>query len=143
MGRPELPPAAESPIDNTGQRPERMEVWKARKFIREHLDEKISLIKVAKIVRISPTYLSEKFKEVTGRNFVEYVARARVEKSCELLRTTGARISEIAFASGFQSLSQFNRVFKKVCNQSPRAYRANTETNGAGAITRWRWTERK
>jgi AraC-like DNA-binding protein len=122
-----------------GHRPERMEIWKAKKFIRENLEEKISLVEVAMAVRICPTYLSEQFKEVTGQKFVDYVAQARVEKACELLRTTRARISEIAFASGFQSLSQFNRVFKKICGQSPRSYRARDAraSNGARAIVRW------
>ena len=46
-------------------------------------------------------------------NFVEYVACIRFEKACELLHNADLRISDIAFAAGFQSLSQFNRVFKK------------------------------
>ena len=69
--------------------------------------------RVAKAVNIHPNYLSERFKQVTGMNFVEYVARTRFEKACNLLHDGGLRISEIAFAAGFQSLSQFNRVFKK------------------------------
>jgi AraC-like DNA-binding protein len=113
------------PLNANLHRPEPVEIWKARKVIREKLGEKISLREVAAEVRICPTYLSEKFKEVTGENFVGYVARARIERACEFLVNSDARISEIAFASGFQSLSQFNRVFKKLCGKSPRAYRAN------------------
>lgn len=110
--------------NGNGQRPEPTEIWKARRFIREHLEEKFSLAEVAQAVHICPTYLSEKFKEVTGENFVAYVARSRVEKARALLQTTSSRISEIAFATGFQSLSQFNRVFKKLSGESPRVYRA-------------------
>jgi AraC-like DNA-binding protein len=61
---------------------------------------------------------------VTGVNFVDYVARMRIEKACDLLQDRHVRISEIAFAVGFQSLSQFNRVFKKLSGRSPSAYRA-------------------
>lgn len=105
-------------------RAEPVEIWKARNFIHEHSDEDLSLTKVAKSVHISPNYLSERFKEVTGVNFVDYIARHRIEKARKLLQDLNLRISEIAFAVGFQSLSQFNRVFRKLAGKSPTAYRA-------------------
>jgi AraC-like DNA-binding protein len=108
-----------------GYRAEPVEIWKARKFIEEYSTEELSLSKVAKAANISRNHFSEKFKQVTGTNFVEYVARTRFEKACELLRDVDLRISEIAFAVGFQSLSQFNRVFKKFSAKSPSAYRAS------------------
>jgi len=106
------------------ERAEPVEIWKARKFIHEYSDEALSLKKVAKAVNISGNHLSEKFKQVTGVNFVDYVARTRFEKARGLLQNRSLRISEIAFAVGFQSLSQFNRVFKKLSGKSPSAYRA-------------------
>jgi len=106
-----------------GNRAEPVEIWKARNFIREHSDEELSLTTVAKVVNISANYFSEKFKEVTGVNFVDYIARTRTEKARELLEKSNLRISEIAFAVGFQSLSQFNRIFKKLSGRSPSAYR--------------------
>jgi AraC-like DNA-binding protein len=107
-----------------GERAEPVEIWKARRFIQEHLDEKLDLTTVAKSVNISANHLSEKFKQVTGANFVDYVARHRIDKARELLQDRHQRISEIAFAIGFQSLSQFNRVFKKVSQQTPSQFRA-------------------
>jgi AraC-like DNA-binding protein len=106
------------------ERAEPVEIWKARKFIHEHSDDEVSLTKVAKAVNISANHFSEKFKEVTGINFVDYVARIRVGTARDLLRNSDLRISEIAFAVGFQSLSQFNRVFKKLTRQSPTQFRA-------------------
>ena len=106
------------------ERAEPVEIWKARKFIREHSDEELSLTRVAKTVNMSANHLSEKFKEVTGVNFVDYVARIRLGKARDLLQDRQLRISEIAFAVGFQSLSQFNRVFKKKFGKSPTEYRA-------------------
>ena len=99
-------------------------IWKARCFIHEHLGEELSLARVADFVTISPNYLSEEFKRVTGSKFVDYIARTRVEKACELLSISNLRISEIAFEVGFQSLSQFNRAFKKLSGKSPTEYRA-------------------
>ena len=107
-----------------GHRAEPVEIWKARKFIKEHSAEELSLSKVAKAANISRNHLSEKFKHVTGVNFVDYIALTRFEKACDLLMKSNLRISEIAFAVGFQSLSQFNRVFKKLAGKSPTEYRA-------------------
>ena len=106
-----------------GERAEPVEIWKARKFIQEHSDEELSLTKVSKFVNISANHFSEKFKEVTGVNFVDYIASIRIEKACSLLHDFDLRVSEIAFAVGFQSLSQFNRVFKRLAGKSPTQYR--------------------
>ena len=116
--------AAEFENASSRNRAEPVEIWKARKFIEEHSGEELSLRRVAKAVNIHPNYLSENFKQVTGINFVEYVARTRFEKACRLLHDGDLRISDIAFAAGFQSLSQFNRVFKRFSGKSPTQFRA-------------------
>jgi AraC-like DNA-binding protein len=108
----------------TVARAEPAKIWKARSYIHDHLDEELSLTKIADFVGISSNHLSEKFKEVTGEKFVDYIARRRFQKACGLLQDRGLRISEIAFEVGFQSLSQFNRVFKKRAGQSPSQYRS-------------------
>src|SRR6476659_9402977 len=110
-------------------------IWKARKYIEEHSGEELSLTKVAKVVNMNANHLSENFKQVTGMNFVKYVARTRFANTCDLLRNPRLRISEIAFAAGFQSLSQFNRVFKRFSGKSPTKYRAATvRAGGIGKI---------
>ena len=73
---------------------------------------------------MNANHLSENFKQVTGINFVEYLAHIRFKTACDLLRNSNRRISEIAFAAGFQSLSQFNRIFKRLSGKSPTHYRA-------------------
>ncbi len=97
---------------------------RAQTFIEDHSDEELTLTTVARVVNMSATYFSEKFKEATSINFVEYVARTRIEKTCNLLLNPNLRISEIAFEVGFQSLSQFNRSFRQVVGESPRSHRA-------------------
>jgi AraC-like DNA-binding protein len=86
---------------------------------------------------MSANYFSEKFKEVTGLNFIEFVARTRVEKARNLLQNPNLRVSEVAFEIGFQSLSQFNRTFKKIASRSPSEYRrqslAPNESRCSGA----------
>jgi len=63
------------------------------------------------------------FKKATGLHFTEYVSRVRIEKARNLLLNPNLRISEIAYDVGFQSLTHFNRVFKRVIGQSPTEYR--------------------
>jgi AraC-like DNA-binding protein len=104
---------------------EPVEIWRARNVIHQDATDELSLTKVAKAVNISANHLSEKFKQVTGVNFVTYVARIRFENARGLLHDPEMRVSEVAFAAGFQSLSQFNRVFKKFSGKSPSEYRAD------------------
>lgn len=120
-------------IENaTCRRAEPAAIWKTRKYIEQNSAEKLSLTRVANVVNMNANYLSENFKQVTGLNFVEYVARTRFEKACDLLCYPNRRVSEIAFAVGFQSLSQFNRVFKRFSGKSPTQYRV--AALGADAI---------
>ena len=105
-------------------RAEPVAIWKARKYIEEYSREELSLTKVARMVNMNANYLSENFKQVTGINSVEYVAGTRFANACDLLQNPNLRITEIAFAAGFQSLSQFNRVFKRFSGKSPTQYRS-------------------
>jgi AraC-like DNA-binding protein len=106
------------------QRAEPVAIWKARKYIEEHSGEELSLTKVASVVNMNANYLSENFKQVTGVNFVAYVARTRFANACDLMRNSNLRITDVAFAAGFQSLSQFNRVFRRLSGKSPTQFRA-------------------
>jgi AraC-like DNA-binding protein len=115
--------AAEFENASSRNRAEPVAIWKARKYIEEHSREELSLTKVAKAVNMNANHLSENFKQVTGINFVDYVARTRFKTACDLLPNSKLSISEIAFAAGFQSLSQFNRVFKRFSGKSPTDFR--------------------
>lgn len=98
-------------------------VTKARQFIEEHHAEDLSLGQVAKAVHTSLFYFCKLFKKATGTSFTEFVSRTRVEKAKNLLLNPNLRISEIAYEVGFQSLTHFNRTFKKIVGQSPTEYR--------------------
>jgi AraC-like DNA-binding protein len=99
-------------------------ITKAKDYIQTHLGEVLSLGRVAGAVHVSPFHLCKKFKKATGINFTEYVARVRTEKAKNLLLNPNFRVSETAYEAGFQSLTDFNRVFKKLVGQSPTGYRA-------------------
>lgn len=103
------------------------QVARARQYIHEHCEDELSLGDVARHAAISPFYLCKKFKEVTGLNFTDYVSRVRVEKAKDMLRDPNHRVSEVAYQTGFQSLSHFNRSFKRITGQSPSACRAELQ----------------
>ncbi len=98
-------------------------ITKAKQFIEEHHAEDISLGQVATAVHISTFYFCKLFKRATGFNFTVFVSRTRTEKAKNLLLNPNLRISEIAYEVGFQSLTHFNRIFKKIVGQSPTAHR--------------------
>jgi AraC-like DNA-binding protein len=99
-------------------------ITRAKEYIHEHQTEELSLGQVAKAVNTSTFYFCKMFKKITGINFTDYLSRMRIEKSKNLLLNPNLRVSEIAFEVGFQSLTHFNRVFKKILGQSPTEYRA-------------------
>ena len=98
-------------------------VVRAKNYIRENLQEDITLSDVAKAACTSTFYICKLFKRNTGVNLMEYISRLRVERAKELLQNPQARISEIAYEVGFQSLTHFNRVFRAVVGESPTTYR--------------------
>jgi AraC-like DNA-binding protein len=98
-------------------------ITKAKAYIEQHQGENVHLGEVAKAVNMSSFYFCKVFRRATGINFTHYLARVRIEKSKNLLLNPNLRISEIAFEVGFQSLTHFNRVFKKLVGQSPTEYR--------------------
>ena len=98
-------------------------ITRAREYITEHQEEELWLDRVAKAVNMSGYYFCKMFKKSTGLNFVEYLARIRIEKAKNLLLNRNERVSEVAFEVGFQSITNFNRTFKKLVGRSPSEYR--------------------
>ena len=105
------------------EKSESPQVTRAKVFITEHQGEDLSLSEVARSVNMSAFYFCKVFKQATGLTFTDFLARIRVEKVKNLLLDPHKRISEVAFAAGFQSLSQFNRVFRKIAGEAPTTYR--------------------
>lgn len=98
-------------------------VSKAREYIEQHQGEKMSLSEVARAVNSSSYHFCRTFKQVTGLNFTEYLSRVRVAKAKNLLLNPNARVTEVAYGVGFQSLPHFNKMFKRYTGMSPSAFR--------------------
>ncbi len=104
-------------------------IVRARAFIHEHKGEEISLTDVARAVNMSGFYFCKVFKKATGLTFTDYLARTRIETVKGMLLNPHVRVSEAAYACGFQSLSQFNRVFRRIAGEAPTAYRERLHGN--------------
>lgn len=102
-------------------------ITKARRYIEANQSDALSLAQVARAVNMSTFYFCKMFKKATGLNFTEYVTRVRIEKSRNLLLNPNARVSEVAYAVGFQSLTHFNHSFRRFAGQSPTRFRASLE----------------
>ena len=102
---------------------EPLAVARAKQFIARNQDNAICLATVAKAVNTSTFHFCKLFKRATGLTFTDYLARVRIEKAKTLLVDRNRRISEVAYDVGFQSLTHFNRVFRKIVRQSPTSYR--------------------
>jgi len=98
-------------------------IRKAKDYIEQHKSDDITLTQVAEALNVSTFYFCKLFKKATGLTFSEYLARVRVEKAKNLLLNPNLRISEIAYEVGFQSLTHFNRVFRRLAGRSPTEYR--------------------
>ena len=99
-------------------------VIRAKDYIADHKFEPVKLEQIARALNVSTFHFCRRFKLETGLTFVEYLSRVRIEQAKLLLHNTHLRISEIAYEIGFQSLTHFNRTFRKLVGTSPTEYRS-------------------
>ena len=95
---------------------------KVCQYIQKHADEPLSLEQVAGLIHLSRSAFSKFFKRATGKTFSDYVNDIRISRACHLLAETDKPINEIAHATGFESLSYFNRVFLKKKGVTPSQF---------------------
>ena len=98
-------------------------VYAVTGFIHAHYPEDLSLDSLAGEFGISPSYLSRKFKQVTGFSVTDYIQMTRIRNVQALLVNTRIPITEVCAPCGFNCFSQFNRVFRKHIGMSPSLYR--------------------
>ena len=98
-------------------------VEKAKRFIQLNYARDISNQDVADHVFLTPGYLAKIFKAETGQYINNYINECRIKAAKELLMRSNENISEIALQSGFDNISYFSTVFKKVTGISPYVFR--------------------
>jgi AraC-like DNA-binding protein/ligand-binding sensor protein len=98
-------------------------VRRAKAYIAGHCGDAVSLGETARAMHVSTFYFCKIFKKATGLTFTDYLGRVRVEKAKNLLLNPHLRVSEIAYTVGFQSLTHFNRIFRKITGEAPTVFR--------------------
>lgn len=97
-------------------------VINVKKYITEHIGEKLTLNKVAEVFNISPNYLSVLFSKYNDIGFTDYINQRKIGTAKEMMADGDYKIYEISDILGFESAFYFSRVFKKVTGVSPRDY---------------------
>lgn len=95
--------------------------------IRGGYADKLSVESISEELGVSASYLSRKFKEVTGQTFLDFLNKYRVSQAIMLLNTGRYRIGEAADATGFTDYKHFCAVFKKYTLQSPSKFMKGKE----------------
>lgn len=93
------------------------------RYLNGNYAKALTLPETAARFRISPHYLSRLFKQTTGFTFSDYLNLLRVKEAQRLLRETEQSVTDIALLAGFGNFSHFGKMFKRIVQQSPRAYR--------------------
>jgi two-component system response regulator YesN len=94
-----------------------------RTYIEEHLNEDLSLVRLAELIYFNPSYVSRLFKQECGVKLSEYIEARRVNKAKELLKLHELKISEVGVRVGYDAPQSFTRFFKKMTGLTPQEYR--------------------
>ena len=92
-------------------------------YISDYYDVQISVQDIADSINIDRTYLYKLFKKNLGISPQTYLLNYRIDKACDLLRTTAHSVTDIAYSVGFRDYSDFSRQFKARKKITPTAYR--------------------
>lgn len=109
-------------------------IVRARDYIRQNLNQALSLSDVAQIVGLHPNYLSTLFSKECDQTFIAFVDQERIAAICNYVSNFDIPLSTIATNFGFNSFSHFSTYFKKHCGSSPRDYRKAKQQPSNGVI---------
>ncbi|QOP41401.1 AraC family transcriptional regulator [Sulfurimonas marina] len=98
-------------------------------YIKDHFNEKLNINTLAKSIDMSESSLYQHFKTITTLSPIQFQKKLRLEEAKRLLQLQNKEISEVAFAVGYESPSQFSREFSRMFGLSPKAF-ANLRIEG-------------
>ncbi|MEZ4776007.1 MAG: AraC family transcriptional regulator [Bacteroidia bacterium] len=98
--------------------------------IAQNIYSSLSLDELAALCHMSASSFKRRFKEVFGESPAKFISQQKTRRAAELLSTPDLRVSEIAYASGFETIASFNRNFKAQFGVSPTEYRLTQIAKG-------------
>jgi AraC-like DNA-binding protein len=99
---------------------ERMQ--KVHEYVMKHFKEEVRLSELASLVSMSDAAFCRYFKSRTNKSFFDFIAEIRIGNACKLLHEGKLNITQIAYESGYNTISNFNRQFKNIVGKSPLIY---------------------
>src|SRR5262245_40475030 len=102
----------------------RQRILRVQLFIEDHLDEELTLDRLARIAHFSRYHFHRIFKALVGEPVNEHVRRLRLEAAAVVLKTTDRGVLEIALAAGYDTHESFTRAFRQMFGVSPSQFRA-------------------
>ena len=98
-------------------------------FIHDHIHEKISITSMAKLCAMSVSQFSRAFRQEHKQTFQEFLLHFRIDKAKQLLVIPHISVSDVAFATGFNDLSYFSRIFRRFTGVAPSAFRTQMKSS--------------
>ncbi|MDD7795849.1 AraC family transcriptional regulator [Clostridium sp. 'White wine YQ'] len=91
-------------------------------YLNENIKRKVTLNELSELVKLSPTYLSRSFKEITGYSIIEFFNKMKIDKAKELIIDGDKKVKEVAEVLGFKDEFYFSRIFKRIEGISPSEF---------------------
>jgi AraC-like DNA-binding protein len=110
------------PVENQHTKKDQERLKRIYEFIDAHFDRKIEIAEVANLSSLSEAAFCRYFKKITRLTFTEFLNHYRINQAKKYL-LLDKNITETAFESGFESVSYFNRTFKKITSENPLAFK--------------------
>ncbi|HWA24054.1 MAG TPA: helix-turn-helix domain-containing protein [Lacunisphaera sp.] len=98
-------------------------------FIAQSYLEPITVTDIGKAVDMHPNSAMRLFKKVFGTTLIDHITHHRIFHAKRLLATTDQKVVDVAYSSGFSSISRFNEAFRRASGCTPRAYRVQHAGN--------------
>lgn len=92
-------------------------------YVGLHLEEELTLSKIADLFQKNASALSNSFSKETGTSLTQYIHQMKIQEALRLFNTTEMSVSDVAVAIGFQDFAYFSKIFRKVVGCSPRDYK--------------------
>ena len=114
---------SEDRLPESGSRSHLQAIQNAVSYIEKHFQEDLSLEEVAAQAHFTPAYFSQRFRQMTGVTYHDYLVNCRIKNSLREIRSTDLSITDIAFRNGFPSVKSFIAYFRKTYGTTPLQYR--------------------
>ncbi len=118
---------------NTHSENETARLNRVYEYVMRNFPGQIRLEQAADIANMSPNAFCRYFRKQTQKNFSQFVNEIRIGHACRLLAKKDRSVTEVCYESGYQSVTNFNKFFRRIMGKSPVEYRK--EIRGGGQIT--------